>query len=316
MSKPHLKTRQALEILQAIEAPREQQNERSALTLLALADVRPGTAWSEASSPQCGITGMMNWMKAHYEVNYAPNTRETIRRQTVHQFLQMGLLVENPGCPVRPVNSPKWCYQLTGDAVRLLQSYGGKNWETQLRAYLAISRDKNRLLVKRRNLPVIPVRMPEGRTINLTAGGQNVLIKKIVEEFCPRYVPGGKVLLLGDASDKNVVADDGELSRLGVVLDAHGKAPDVVVYDSERKWLVVIEAVTSHGPIDQTRRNEIADLFETSGIGIVYVTAFADTSGYIKFARRIAWETEVWIADAPEHLIHYNGTRFLGPYGD
>lgn len=135
-----------------------------------------------------------------------------------------------------------------------------------------------------------------------------------MEQFCPRFVPGGKVLLVGDAGNKNVIEDDGALSALGIELEARGKAPDVVLYDVKRDWLIVIEAVTSHGPIDQKRRNEIADLFSGAKAGIVYVTAFSDTAGYVKFARAIAWETEVWIAEAPEHLIHYNGTRFLGPY--
>ncbi|MFS2517149.1 MULTISPECIES: BsuBI/PstI family type II restriction endonuclease [Parabacteroides] len=27
----------------------------------------------------------------------------------------------------------------------------------------------------------------------------------------------------------------------------------------------------------------------------------------------IAWETEVWIAENPGHMIHFNGDRFIGP---
>jgi hypothetical protein len=33
-----------------------------------------------------------------------------------------------------------------------------------------------------------------------------------------------------------------------------------------------------------------------------------------RYLGEIAWETEVWVADAPSHLIHFNGERFLGPY--
>lgn len=314
MSAPHLRIRQALKILEALQTPREQQNERSALTLLALADIQPKMTWRKAASPLRKITEMMEWMKAHYGVKYAPNTRETIRRQTVHQFVQMGLLVENPDCPDRPINSPKWCYQLEGNVLELLKTFGGKNWKDALDKYLKNSEGKNRLQTRHRNLPMIPIHLPEGQNIELSPGGQNVLIREIVEHFCPRFIPGGKVLLVGDAGDKNVVEDDGALVALGIELEARGKAPDVVVHDVKRDWLIVIEAVTSHGPIDQKRRNEIADLFTKSIIGIVYVTAFSNASGYVKFARAIAWETEVWIADAPDHLIHYNGTRFLGPH--
>lgn len=310
----HVRIRQALKILEALQAPREQQNERSALTLLALADIQPKMTWSKATAPLRKITEMMEWMEQHYGIKYAPNTRETIRRQTVHQFVQMGLLVENPDCPSRPINSPKWCYQLTESALDLLKAFAGQHWKASLGEYLKSSEGMNRLRERHRNLPMIAIELPEGQAIELSAGGQNVIIKEIVEQFCPRYTPGGKVLLIGDAGNKNVVEDDGALSALGIELEARGKAPDVVLYDVKRDWLIVIEAVTSHGPIDQKRRNEIADMFSKTKTGIVYVTAFADTAGYVKFARAIAWETEVWIAEAPDHLIHYNGSRFLGPY--
>lgn len=226
----------------------------------------------------------------------------------------MGLLIENPDQPDRPINSPKWCYQLAPNVIDLLQTYGGKGWNQALANYRKATEGQNRLQVRHRDLPMIPIQLPEGQTIKLTAGGQNILIRQIVEQFCPRFVPGGKVLLVGDAGDKNVIEDDGALSTLGIELEARGKAPDVVIHDLTRNWLIVIEAVTSHGPIDQKRRNEISDLFSSASPGIVYVTAFSDCASYVKFARSIAWETEVWIADAPEHLIHYNGTRFLGPY--
>ena len=140
------------------------------------------------------------------------------------------------------------------------------------------------------------------------------LIQEILKKFRPHFFPDAKVLLVGDAGDKNVIEDDGALLALGIELEARGKAPDVVIHDLKRDWLIVIEAVTSHGPIDRKRRNEISDLFSSASPGIVYVTAFSDCSSYVKFARSIAWETEVWLADAPEHLIHYSGTRFLGPY--
>jgi adenine-specific DNA-methyltransferase len=311
---PTKKIREALNVLEALCAPREQQNERSALTLLALADIRPKSIWKNASAPTRQITEMMEWMNTHYGIKYAPNTRETIRRQTVHQFVQMGLLLENPDCPNRPINSPKWCYQLTPTSLSLLQAVGGRSWKAALAKHQKEMSGHNRLITKHRNLRMVPITLPKGQRIRLSTGGQNVLIKKIIELFCPRFAPGGEVLLVGDAKDKNVIEDDGMLTSLGIDLEARGKSPDVVVYDRKRDWLIVVEAVTSHGPIDQKRRNEITDLFSDCRSGIVFVTAFEDIAGYAKFARSIAWETEVWIADAPDHLIHYNGSRFLGPY--
>lgn len=120
---------EALTILKAISVPKEQQQERAALCLLALADIQPDKPWSQATAPQRRIIEMMDWFRNHYGKQYAPNTSETVRRQTMHQFVQMGLVVENPDQPDRPINSSKWCYQLHPKALSLLQLYGSGYWE-------------------------------------------------------------------------------------------------------------------------------------------------------------------------------------------
>jgi adenine-specific DNA-methyltransferase len=144
---------EALTILKQISAPKEQQNERSALCLLALADIRPETSWNQATTPKRRITEMMDWFRDFYGKQYAPNTRETVRRQTMHQFVQMGLVVENPDQLNRPINSPKWCYQLQQQALLLIQSYNSDQWE-ESRSNYAIS-VKNLLQDRTRNIPTI-----------------------------------------------------------------------------------------------------------------------------------------------------------------
>ena len=307
------RVKEALEVLIAVGIPREQQNERSALTLLALADIQPRTPWKSAKTPLRRITEMMDWMRDHYEVRYAPNTRETIRRQTVHQFVQHGLLIENPDKPDRPINSPKWCYQLSPEALKLLQSVGSTAFKKQI-AQFRKNPAASTLQARHRNLPRESVRMPDGAIIELSAGGQNTLIRAIVEEFAPRFVRTPKILLLGDAANKEIISDESAMAKLGVVLLQRGKAPDVLIHDAKRDWLIIIEAVTSHGPVDQKRKNELTDLFAKARPGLVFVTAFPDSKTYCRFCSSIAWETEVWIADAPDHMIHFNGERFLGPY--
>jgi adenine-specific DNA-methyltransferase len=304
--------KEALGILSALGIPREQQNERSALTLLALADLPPKAPWSDATAPLRRITEMMDWMRDHYGIRYAPNTRETIRRQTVHQFVQHGLLVENPDKPDRPINSPKWCYQLTPAALKLLAQFGRSDFDAELESFTKAF--TGALLARHRDLPRESVRLPDGATIELSAGGQNELIRAIVEEFAPRFVLQPKVLLLGDAADKEVLSDADAMAQLGIHLPPRGKAPDVLIHDAKRDWLIVIEAVTSHGPVDQKRKNELTELFASARPGLVFVTAFPDRKTFARFHAAIAWETEVWVADAPDHMIHFNGQRFLGPY--
>ena len=304
----------AEDILKALEVPKGQHNERSALTLLGLLDLAPLAPWSSARAPLRGVTELMDWIAANYGKRYAPNTRETIRRFTLHQFMEMGLVLRNPDNPKRPPNSPKNVYRLEPSALELLQGFETKQWDTNLAAYLKSMRGINRLREKARQMERIPVVLPDGQELNLTAGGQNVLVKEIIEQFAPRFTPGGYVIYVGDAGERHLCYDMDYLKRLGVEMDPHGKMPDVVIHHVERDWLILIEAVTSHGPVNVLRHNQLKDLFADSTAGLVFVTSFLDRAAMREYLPEIAWETEVWVADAPGHLIHFNGERFLGPY--
>ena len=304
----------ALEILKALGMPRGQQNERSALTLLALLDLRPEMPWAEAGDPLMGITPIMDFCRDHYGRQYAPNTRETFRRQTMHQFVDAGLAVPNPDDPSRPVNSPKFCYQIEPTALKLLRVYGTPAWADNLKTYLRSVETLKQRYARARELKMVPVTLAEGQEVYLTPGAHSKLVKAIVDEFAPRFVPGGYVIYVGDTGDKWRYFDEGALRALGVTVDVHGKMPDVVIHHVEKDWLVLIEAVTSHGPVNAKRREELAALFQGARPGLVYVTAFLTRSDMARYIGDISWETEVWVKEAGTHLIHFDGKRFLGPY--
>ena len=305
---------QALAILKAVGLPRGQQNERSALTLLALLDLRPETAWAEAGNPLRGITPIMEFMREHYGKRYAPNTRETVRRQSIHQFVQAGIVVANPDEPTRPTNSPKAVYQAEATFLELIRSYETPAWEQNLRTYLTSVETLQQRFAQERVMQQIPVTLADGTTFTLSPGGQNVLVPAIITEFAPRFTPGAAVLYVGDTSEKLAHFDRQGLAALGVAIEEHGKMPDVVVHYREKNWLVLIEAVTSHGPVNPKRRQELQALFAHSTAPLVFVTAFLNRQAMVRYLGEIAWETEVWVAEAPSHLIHFNGERFLGPY--
>jgi adenine-specific DNA-methyltransferase len=308
------KIKEALFILQMLHVPRAQQNDRSALTLLALANIRSATNWRDASNNLIGITEMMDYFRENYGIDYAPNTRETVRRQTVHQFLQIGLAIANPDNSSRPINSPKTRYIIEPITLELIRTFGTPDWDGSLREYLRNATSLGRLQVRERAMSMIPVTLPGGENLMLTSGGQNELIKHIVEEFCPRFTPGGKVVYIGDAGEKLNDKEIQYFEQLGIKIDKHGKMPDLIIALPEKKWLVLIEAVTSHGPIDLKRHNELQELFGSGSYGLVFVTSFETRKAMHKYLSAIAWETEVWVAEAPSHLIHFNGERFLGPY--
>jgi hypothetical protein len=304
----------AQQILVSLGLPRTQQNERSALSLLALLKLTPGKSWAEAEAPMMGITPIMDWVREHYKKDYAPNTRETVRRQTMHQFCDAGIALYNPDQPDRPVNSPKAVYQIEPSALALLRTFDTPEWHDNLAEYLA----KRESLVKRyaneREQNRVPVEIMPGRKITLSPGEHSELIREIIENFAPRFAPGSVLVYAGDTGEKWGYFDAALLSGLGVAVDAHGKMPDVVLHYKAKNWLLLVESVTCHGPVDGKRHNELKALFADSKAGLVFVTAFPSRSLMSRYLGEIAWETEVWVADSPSHLIHFNGERFLGPY--
>lgn len=304
----------AQQIIVSLGLPRAQQNERSALCLLALINLTPGKTWANAESPLMGITPIMDWIRQHYDKDYAPNTRETIRRQTMHQFCDAGLALYNPDKPDRPVNSPKAVYQIEPAALALLQTFNTSAWNNNLNTYLAERETLVARYAKERSQNRIPVAIAQGKQITLSPGEHSELIQAIIEGFAPRFAPGSLLVYVGDTGEKWGYFDDKLLAQLGVNVDSHGKMPDVVLYYSAKNWLLLVEAVTSHGPVDSKRHAELAMLFRDSIAGLVYVTAFPSRAVMARYLPEIAWETGVWTADSPSHLIHFNGERFLGPY--
>jgi hypothetical protein len=304
----------ALQVLSELGMPRAQQNDRSALCLLALLDLKQGKSWAASKSPLVGITPMMEFARDHYGKRYAPNTRETFRRQTMHQLVAAGIALYNPDNPARPVNSPKAVYQIEPDTLKLLRKFGKAAWVKNLAAYLKTRKTLAARYAGEREMQKLPVKLATGETMRLSPGDHSKLIKSIIEEFAPRFVPGGVLIYAGDTGEKWGYFDKELLAKLGVQVDGHGKMPDVVLYYPEREWLLLVESVTSHGPVDGKRHDELARLFAGSKAGLVYVTAFPSRAVMTRYLGEIAWETEVWVADAPSHLIHFNGERFLGPY--
>jgi len=261
-----------------------------------------------------GITPIMDWIRDHYDKIYAPNTRETIRRQTMHQFVDAGLVVYNPDKPNRPVNSPAAVYQIEPFALELMRSFGSSKWQENLTAYLAKHQSLAAQYANEREQELVPVKIATGKLIKLSPGEHSELIREIIESFAARFVPGAVLIYAGDTGKKWGYFEKPLLDNLGVKIEAHGKMPDVVLYYPARNWLLLVESVTSHGPVDGKRHAELANLFAKSKAGLVYVTAFPNRSIMGRYLGEIAWETEVWVADAPSHLIHFNGEKFLGPY--
>lgn len=256
----------------------------------------------------------MEWARTHFGIDWAPNTREAIRRQTLHHFLDAGIVELNPDEPGRPTNSPRTVYRATTEFTELAEAFGGPDWSSRLQDFLALKPSLAERYAKVRRQQRVPLVLPGGEKISLSAGMHSRLIRDVVGVFGPRFVPAGELLYVGDTGQKWGFFAEGCLTQLGVRVKAHGKMPDVVIHCRRRNCLLLVEAVTSHGPVDPKRHGELQELFQGSTAGLVFVTAFPDRLRMAKYLPEIAWETEVWVASSPTHLIHFDGERFLGPY--
>jgi type II restriction enzyme len=305
---------EAREILKALGLPPAQQNEMSALTLLALCGVGPKDTWKRARCHSVTITkGVMSFVAERFGKKYAPNTRETFRRQVLHQFVQAGIADYNPDEPSLATNSPKAHYALTKQSLEAVKSYRTRRWNGSVKRFLS---ERGNLLTtyeRNRARQLVPVRLADGTLLELSPGKHNEVQAAIIQEFAPRFAPRARVVYLGDTAKKNLYLDDAVLKELGISITDHDKLPDIVLYDKKRRWLFLIEAVTSHGPVTPKRVVELEAMFGECGAGRVFVTAFPDLAEFRKHLKAIAWETEVWIAEMPDHMIHFNGDRFLGP---
>ena len=294
--------------------PPAQCNAMSGFTLIALCGLKPDSPWSEASRSGYTLTkGIMDHLREHFQTEYAANTRETFRRQVLHQFIQGRIADYNPFNPDLPTNSPRTHYAVTEDALKVVRLFGTDRWESAVDRF----RQERGALVERyraqREARMIKTLLPSGVELLLSLGRHNEVQKAIVEEFVSRFAPSAALLYLGDTAKKDLYVDQDRLARLGISIIEHDKLPDVVLYDEGRGWLFLIEAVTSHGPMTPKRVVEIKEMLQESSAEAVYITAFPDFDEFRRHMRSLAWETEVWLVDTPDHMIHFDGERFLGP---
>ena len=315
------KMEEAATLLAALELPEAQQNDRSKRVFLSLANIGSSDKWNSASAPLLTTAQIMKFIADKYQHSYATNTRESIRKETLHQFEQAGLIERNRDDPQRATNSSKNNYSLNESIVGVIKEFPNGDWESKVQEYLSKVPSLLEQYAKKIEKNKIPVTLPDGTRIALSPGKHNKLHADIIHEFCPRFIgEHGVVLYIGDTASsrdeggKFLHLESDYLLELGVPPMSHDKLPDVVVYDRERKWLFLIEAVTSRGPVSSKRWIELEDALKECTVGRVYVTAFPDVKEFRKHSADIAWESEVWIADNPDHMIHFNGDRFLGPH--
>lgn len=320
------KIEQSLTILRSIGIPvrdmTPRRRERVALALLAVARIRPEMSWSQASSYLSGDSEVtpittrqiIEFWNQYYGQNLSSSSYDDVRRKDLTYLVESGLVMQSAANPNADTNDGTRGYAIHADGIRLLRAYGAENWEDELlrfRDRMGVLSDR---LSRSRQFNMIPVSLPSGELLRFSPGSHNRIQKAVVEEFLPRFANHAEILYIGDTDKKILFIDEDRLREIGLPEISRNILPDIVAYEQERNWLFLIEAVHSSNPINQMRHMKLQELTQSCSAGAIYVSAFESFKKFSRFSKEISWETEVWIVDNPDHIIHYDGERFLGPH--
>lgn len=302
------KLEEAKNVLNELKVPSKQQSDLCGYVILAMADIKKNDDWANATNKWIRIHDVIGFIREFYEVSYAENSRETFRKQAMHHFRNAAFIEDNG----EATNSPNYRYRLTDEMLLLVKTFQSSLWEEQKNIFLESHQNLIDLYRSKKAVRKMPVKI-NGDEFTFSPGKHNQLQKFIIEEFAPRFAENSECLYVGDTIQKDLVKNEEKLKELGFEITLHDKMPDVVLYSEDKNWIYFVESVTSVGAMEPKRIKEIEEMTENVSAGKIYITAFLDFKTFKKFSESLAWETEVWIADMPDHMIHLNGDKFLGP---
>ena len=257
---------------------------------------------------------IIDFENAHYGEQISSGSYDDIRRKDLKPLIDAGVVFSSSLLDQSATNNPNRGYALDAQFANLLKVYGTAKWQAKLSYFLETRQNTKVELERKRAMERIPVVLPSGKTLELSTGEHNLLQKKIIEEFLPQFGMGAQVLYVGDSTDKYLVREDECLRSIHFFPLEHDALPDVVAYNEEKNLLFLIEAYNTSGPMDQSRVLKLKTLLKECTAHAVFITAFLNTKEFLKLFSKMAWETEVWIADNPEHMVHLNGCKFLEVY--
>ena len=302
------KINEARELLKMLGMPKTQQADICCYVLLAMAGIKPDTLWEDAGNEWIRIHDIIQFANTYYGSTYAENSRETFRKQALHHFRNAALVEDNG----KATNSPNYRYRLTEETLQMVRTFQTSEWQKSVSRFLEYHEKLVDMYASKKKMTMMPVRI-NGADFQFSIGRHNELQKAIIQEFAPRFAPNSECLYVGDTIEKDLVKNVDKLKELGFEITLHDKMPDVVLYREDKDWIYFVESVTSVGPMDAKRILEITEMTKSVAAGKIFVTAFLDFKTYKRFSETLAWDTEVWIAEMPEHMIHLNGDKFLGP---
>jgi BsuBI/PstI restriction endonuclease domain/BsuBI/PstI restriction endonuclease HTH domain len=310
---------EALEIISSVGIPLENISERAlekmAMSFLVIAGVTKkwNTVKSAADNHYLKTRDVIIAINKNFKENISLGSYDDIRRKDLKLLVLANLITNSGVVKGSATNNPTRGYALHTDFKELILSYKTNRWEENLKNFNNNKPNLAEILARKRNLEKVPVKLPDNKLLELSLGEHNILQKAIIEQFLPRFGSDCEVLYVGDTSNKMLHIEDAKLKNLKFFELSHDELPDIIAYSKNKNWLYLIEAVHSSGPMSETRLFELKSMLKDCTAELIFVTGFLKRADFRKWTMDIAWETEVWIADNPDHLIHFNGHKFLGP---
>lgn len=290
----------------------------AARAFVALTGLKPGDSWSHAqdmTSRTLTTKQILKFGRDHFGEKRSNGTYDDVRRQDLLLPVAAGIVRAAANNATANTNDSTRGYGIHPEAGQVARSFGTDRWTHACETFKAAWPSLAKQLARNRELSLIPIRISDDLVLQFEPDPHNQLQKAIVEVFLPLFGHGANLLYVGEAADKRKFNDHAKLKELGVFSLGNEKLPDVLAYSSAKNWLFLIEAVTTANPVTEIRRLTLERLLnESCKADRVYVSVFPNRATFRKFAADIAWETEVWVADAPEHMVHFNGDKFLGPH--
>lgn len=312
---------QALEILISLGVPTDGMTARRKIKMakafLAVAGLKPGDSWTDIKvndrNHRPRSRDCIRWMNKYLGENISSGSYDDIRRADLVYPVEIGVVLKAAGNEEAATNDGTRGYAISPDFADLIKKFGTSEWKSSFARFMKGKAKLVDQLKQKRELALVPVKIGDQKIV-FSPGEHNQIQKAVIEEFLPRFGHHAQVLYVGDTADKFLFLNEEALKELQFFGIAHDKLPDVLAFSREKNWLFIVEAVHSANPIDPMRKMMFEKLTKNCSADIVFITAFLNRMTFKKFAADIAWETEAWIADDPDHMIHFNGDKFLGPH--
>lgn len=315
--------REALFIIDQLGIPLEgltgRDKEKLAMALLAAGDVKTSKEWRKVKSTNSGYSittkQYVEFYNTYLEENMSKGSYDYVLRDGFSKLLIGGIVERSK--PESNLSDATRGYRISTEYARIISKFGQKDWEKQVEIFNKTHKTYRERLAQTRNIPMINVKMPDGKEFQLKDGEHNLIQQQVITEFLPRFGYGATLLYCGDSDNKyGVINEKEKLAELGIKDLSQGKLPDIVAYSAEKDWIYLIEAYHTSNPITAERKYELEQMMGECADKCIYITAFESNDAFRNCKEDLAWETEVWIVTNPDHMIHRNGFRFIGPYGE